>query len=95
MTVASGRRRTVHARFIRNRRLADAVDQWARCALLASPGCHAFYRQRRALGDRHPQALRALGNRLVGYLHGCLRTRTAYHEATAWAHRRHLEPLAA
>ena len=95
VTVASGRRRTVHARFIRNRRLADAVDQWARCALLASPGCHAFYRQRRALGDRHPQALRALGNRLVGYLHGCLRTRTAYHEATAWAHRRHLEPLAA
>ena len=95
VTVASGRRRTVKARFIRNRRLADAVDQWALCALVASPGCRVFYQQRRATGDRHPQALRALGNRLVGYLHGCLRTRTAYDEATAWAHRQHPETLAA
>ncbi|NLH67775.1 MAG: IS110 family transposase, partial [Candidatus Microthrix parvicella] len=38
-------------------------------------------------GDLHHQALRALGNRLVGYLHGCLRTRTHYDEHTAWAHR--------
>jgi transposase len=30
------------------------------------------------------QALRALGNRLVGILHGCLKTRTLYREATAW-----------
>ncbi len=95
VTVASGRRRTVKARFVRNRRLADAVDQWARCARLTSPGCRAFYHQRRALGDHHPQALRALGNRLVGYLHGCLRTRTVYDEAIAWDHRRHHEPLAA
>ena len=95
VTVASGRRRTVKARFVRNRRLADAVDQWALCALVASPGCRAFYHQRRATGDRHPQALRALGNRLVGYLHGCLRTRTGYDEATAWAHRQHPETLAA
>ena len=95
VTVASGRRRTVKARFIRNRRLAAAVDQWALCALLASPGCEAFYRERRAAGDLHHQALRVLGNRLVGYLHGCLRTRTGYREATAWDHRQHHEPLAA
>jgi len=31
--------------------------------------------------------LRALGNRLVGILHGCLRHRTLYSEHTAWAHR--------
>ena len=37
---------------------------------------------------RHPQqALRALANRLIGILHGCLTTRTHYDEHTAWAHR--------
>ena len=95
LTVASGRKRTVRARFVRNRRLSDAVDRWALCSLQASPGCHDFYDRRRAAGDLHHQALRALGNRLVGYLHGCLRTRTCYDEATAWAHRHDREQLAA
>ena len=95
LTVASGRKRTVRARFVRNRRLSDAADRWALCSLQASPGCHDFYRRRRAAGDLHHQALRALGNRLVGYLHGCLRTRTHYDEATAWAHRHDREQLAA
>ncbi|MET8221598.1 hypothetical protein ACFYRD_36670 [Streptomyces hirsutus] len=35
--------------------------------------------------DYNP-ALRQLGNRLVGTLHGCLKTRTPYHESTAWSH---------
>ena len=35
----------------------------------------------------HYQALRTLANRLVGILHGCLKTRTLYDEATAWPHR--------
>ncbi|MFI1354466.1 hypothetical protein ACH4TV_12900 [Streptomyces sp. NPDC020898] len=34
-------------------------------------------------------ALRQLGNRLVGILHGCLKTRTLYDEATAWSHHAH------
>ncbi len=75
------------ARHIRNPRLYDAVDQWAFCSLSASPGCRAYYDQRRETGDLHHQALRALGNRLVGILHGCLRSRTLYDEHTAWAHR--------
>ena len=87
LTVASGRKRAVLARHVRNRRLYDAIDQWAFCSLSASPGCRAFYDQRRAAGDLHHQALRALGNRLVGILHGCLRHRTLYDESTAWAHR--------
>ena len=41
----------------------------------------------RAAGDLHHQALRALGNRLVGILHGCLSSRSVYDEDTAWAHR--------
>lgn len=86
-TIASGTKRAVLARHVRNRRLYDAIDQWAFCSLQTSPGCRAFYDQHRAAGDLHHQALRALGNRLVGLLHGCLRTRTLYDEHTAWAHR--------
>jgi len=87
ITRASGTRRTVHARYVRNRRLADAIDQWAFCSISQSPGCRTFYDQRRAKGDLHHQALRALGNRLVGILHGCLKHHTHYNEETAWAHR--------
>jgi len=87
LTIASGRKRAVLARHVRNRRLYDAIDQWAFTALTKSPGARAFYDQRRATGDLHHQALRALGNRLVGILHGCLRHRTLYDEHTAWAHR--------
>ena len=87
LTVASGRKRAVMARHVRNRRLYDAIDQWAFCALRTSPGARAFYDARRTTGDLHHQALRALGNRLVGVLHGCLRHRTHYNEHKAWAHR--------
>ena len=87
LTVASGRRRAVLARHVRNKRLYDALDQWAFCALTRSPGARALYDQHRAAGDLHHQALRALGNRLVGILHGCLRHHTHYDEHKAWAHR--------
>ena len=87
ITRASGNRHVVAARFVRNRRLADATHRWAFCALTASPGARAFYDHRRTLGDTHNQALRTLANRLVGILHGCLRHHTPYDEHTAWAHR--------
>ena len=87
ITVASGKRRAVLARYVRNRRLYDAIDQWAFCSLTTSQGCREFYDQHRTKGDLHHQALRALGNRLVGILHGCLTHRTLYDEDTAWAHR--------
>ncbi len=87
LTRASGKKKVVLARYVRNRRLYDAIDQWAFCSLSTSPGCRTFYDQRRAKGDGHHQALRALGNRLVGILHGCLQHRTLYDENTAWAHR--------
>jgi transposase len=87
LTIASGKKRAVLARHVRNRRLYDAIDQWAFCSLTVSPGCRAFYDHRRTAGDLHHQALRALGNRLVGILHGCLRHQTHYDEHTAWAHR--------
>jgi transposase len=87
LTVASGKKRVVLARYVRNDRLYDAIDQWAFCALSTSPGARAFYDQRRDANNSHHQALRALGNRLVGILHGCLRHHTPYDEHKAWAHR--------
>jgi transposase len=87
LTVASGKKYAVLARRVRNRRLYDAIDHWALGAINHSTGARAFYDQHRAAGDLHHQALRALGNRLVGILHGCLRHHTTYNEHTAWAHR--------
>jgi transposase len=86
ITRASGTRRVVLARYARNRRLGDALHQWAFCAMKGSPAARAYYDTLRARGIGHHAALRQLGNRLVGILHGCLKTHTCYHEATAWAH---------
>jgi transposase len=87
ITRASGKHHVVLARYARNRRLSDACYLWAFAAITASPGARAFYDTRRAAGDTHHRALRALANRLVGILHGCLRHRTLYDEHTAWDHR--------
>jgi hypothetical protein len=62
------------------------ADQWAFCALTASPGARTYYDQLRGRGTSHHAALRQLANRLTGILHGCLKTRTPYNEHTAWAH---------
>jgi transposase len=84
LTRASGKKKTVTARFIRNERLTDALMAQAFSALNASPGARALYDAERARGTDHNPALRKLANRLVGILHGCLKTRTAYDEQTAW-----------
>src|SRR3954471_16711293 len=86
ITRASGKKTVVLARHVLNRRLADALHQQASCALRASPGARAYYDRLRARGAGHHAALRQLANRLVGILHGCLKTRTLYNETTAWAH---------
>lgn len=85
VTRASGTKRVVLARHARNQRLADALYQQAFAALTGSPGARAYYDRQRARGVTHHQALRALANRLVGILHGCLTHHTTYDETTAWA----------
>ncbi len=90
ITRASGKKKVVAARFIHNDRLIDALMTWAFASLNASPGARAFYDQQRAKGLEHNDALRRLANRLVGILHGCLKTGTRYDEATAWGHRENL-----
>jgi transposase len=86
ITRASGKKKTVLARYARNDRLADALHQQAFCALRASPGARAYYDTLRERGTGHHAALRQLANRLVGILHGCLKTGTAYNETKAWSH---------
>ena len=95
ITKASGTKRVVLARYARNRRLADALYQQAFAALTASPGARASYDRHRARGATHHQALRALANRLVGILHGCLTHRTLYDEHTAWPNQTTTDTVAA
>ena len=87
ITRASGKRKLVAARFVHNDRLVDALNAQAFSALTASPGARAYYDQQRTSGHGHNDALRRVANRLVGILHGCLKTRTLYDEETAWGHR--------
>jgi transposase len=84
VTRSSGLRTVVVARAACNQRLVDACYLWAFAALSASPGARRCYDAHRARGATHHQALRALGNRLVGILHGCLAGRLAYQEQLAW-----------
>jgi transposase len=84
ITRASGKKKTVLARYVHNDRLIDALMSQAFTALRVSPGARAYYDLQRARGAEHNPALRQLANRLVGILHGCLKTRTPYDEATAW-----------
>ena len=84
ITRASGRSKVVLARYIRNRRLADACDQWAFCSLTQSPGARRYDDELRARDKTHHQALRQLSNRWVGILHGCLAHRSVYDEEVAW-----------
>ena len=90
ITRASGKKKIVAARYVRNDRLIDALMIQAFAALRVSPGARAFYDAQRAKGLEHNDALRRLASRLVGILHGCLKTRTCYDEATAWGHRENI-----
>ena len=84
ITRQSGRQKFVLARYVHNDRLLDALGRQAFTALTASPAARAYYDQLRGRGKDHNAALRQLANRLVGILHGCLKTNTTYDEIAAW-----------
>jgi transposase len=92
ITRASGKKEVVLARFVHNDRLIDALMTQAFASLNNSPGARAYYDRQRARGASYSAALRQLANRLVGILHGCLKTGTPYNETTAWSH--HLAEVA-
>jgi len=95
ITRQSGKKKVVMARYVHNDRLLDALGRQAFSALRTSPGARAYYDRIRARGTGHQAALRQLGNRLVGILHGCLKTGTKYDEAKAWAPTQQDQQLAA
>jgi transposase len=93
ITRQSGKTKTVHARFVHNDRLVDALHMQAGAAILHDTGVRAYYDELRDRQIGHNAALRQVGNRLVGILHGCLKTSQRYNETTAWSHR--TQPAAA
>ena len=84
ITRQSGKQKFVLARYVHNDRLLDALGRQAFSALTASPAARGYYDQLSDRGKDHNAALRQLANRLVGILHGCLKTNTRYDEHTAW-----------
>ena len=84
LAIQSGKKKSVHARHIRNRHLIDAAHAQAQSSISASPGARAYYDELRTREIGHNDALRRVASRLTGILHGCLKTGQAYDEATAW-----------
>ena len=96
ITRQSGKRKLVLARYAR-----ATTGSPTRCTSRRSArsehlrGHRAYYDGLRARGVGHHAALRQLANRLVGILHGCLKTHTCYNEATAWSQHPKAETAAA
>jgi transposase len=84
ITKASGRSHVVLARYARNRRLSQALNQWAFCSITKSAGARRYYDEIRARKKTHHQATRQLANRWVGILHYCLEQEELYREEIAW-----------
>ena len=64
LTIQSGKKKTVHARYIRNRHLIDALHAQALSALSVSPGARGYYDDLRARETGHDDAMRRVASRL-------------------------------
>ncbi|WP_325052720.1 transposase [Streptomyces triticirhizae] len=85
VTRASGKKKFVGRRYIKNNRLINAGFLWAFSALKASPKADAHHRRRRRqAGDWHAQAQRHLFNRFLGQLYHCPHTRQLFDEQHAF-----------
>ncbi|MFI6313140.1 IS110 family transposase [Nocardia fusca] len=84
ITRASGKKKVVLHRHIKNRRLAAVTSMWALASLRASPGARAHFDTRRAAGDWVAQAQRHLVNKFLGQLFCCLQTGQLYDEHRAF-----------
>ncbi|MGG2460094.1 IS110 family transposase [Streptomyces sp. RGM 3693] len=85
ITRASGKKSSIHRRWVKNDRLNHAGYLWAFSAITASPGAKAHYRRRRDdHGDWHAAAQRNLFNRMIGQLYYCLQNRKLFDEHTAF-----------
>ncbi|WP_270889702.1 IS110 family transposase [Pedococcus sp. 5OH_020] len=87
ITRASGTKKLVTMRVVRNKRLGQAAYLWSLPLLAHSHGARAHYDRRRAAGDSHSAASRHLANRGLGMLHHCLTTGSTYNESHAFPSR--------
>ena len=78
VTKHSGKRRQVMMRRGCNARLRHALYHMARVAMQRDAHCSRLYAALRAKGQRHGQALRTLGDRLLRILMAMLRNGTCY-----------------
>lgn len=78
----------ISCRLACNRYLRDAVQQWAFCSLRHSGWAREFYDAKRARGQSHHAALRALGNRWLEVLWHCLTKGVDYEEEVHVANRK-------
>jgi hypothetical protein len=79
--------------FLTTRVRSALLSRFASTTLVVRSGWPAYYDALRDRDISYTAALRQLGNRLVGILHGCLKTHTLYDETTAWT--QHTEQEAA
>ena len=86
ITRASGTRRIVLARYARNRRLADALHQWAFCSLKGFTRRPWLLPGAALAGHRSSSRPRPAQQPPRRHPAGCLKTGTAYNEHTAWSH---------
>lgn len=82
VTVRSGKRQTVHARWQRPTFLHQTFHEFAEASIPHSAWARAYYRQQRDRGAAHRAAIRALAFRWIRVLHACWANRTHYDEAT-------------
>jgi transposase len=84
----SGKTATVHMRWACPTFLRQTFHEYARVSIGHSVWANAFYKQQRARGHGHHEAIRTLAYRWIRVLYACWKTRTPYDEA------RYLQQLA-
>lgn len=84
----SGKTASVHMRWACPKFLRQTFHEYARVSIGQSAWARAFYKQQRARGHGHHQAIRTLAYRWIRILYACWKNRTAYDET------RYLQQLA-
>jgi transposase len=76
----SGKTATVHMRWACPKFLRQTFHEYARVSIGYSVWARAFYKQQRARGHSHHEAIRSLAYRWIRVLYACWKSRTAYDE---------------
>jgi transposase len=90
-TRSSGKHRVVTFRWACDKKLRDALVDFAQDSVRANPWADSLYRRHRARGKTHPQAARIVTRAWVGVIWRCWHDRVAYEPARHRALQRVLE----